>query len=221
MAKYMKRYPPPLVRSGRKTTGLSASYVVKDGYVVGKTATDMGAFKGLQRAANQWFILNAFNELALVPVDGQVGEYTYQAVRDGIILARSQGSYLSQQEPANVQDLALHAETYARTLASLAGVTVDDSPLCRKTDHRGDLKACSNPTDPPPSSLVSVKRTEDGETVPIIDTDKPSPAVAKAGLGWWWLVILGGGAFAISMMSGDKRKKKTLSGCRSCGTRKR
>ena len=190
----------------RRPAGLAASFVIDQERAVGKTTGDLGVFKGLQRAANQWVLKN--KQLVLTPVDGQPGRLTMQIVRDGIILARQLGNTLAQQEPLNLADLATYAGEYAITLASLAGVTVDNDPSCRSTDYRGDLKACANVTDPPPSSLLGGGADPgggegEGEGIPLVDTG--TPKVSQAGFPWW-IVLLGGGAAATYAMV--KRRKK-------------
>jgi len=186
---------------------LGAAFTVSQGRAVAKTSADLGAFKGLQRAANQWVLKT--KQLVLTPVDGQIGILTWQIVRDGILLAQQLGNTLAQEAPVDVNDLATYVEQYAITLASLAGVTVDNSPSCRTTDYRGDLKPCATTTNPPPTSLLGGGLKHDEEEPPGPGIDLPvvssSPKANTAGFAILGLVILG---TVVAVQYGKKKRKK-------------
>jgi len=198
---------------------LGAAFTISQDRAVGKTKGDLGVFKGLQRAANQWVLSN--KHLVLTPVDGQVGIKTWQIVRDGILLANQLGNALAQEAPVDVNDLATYAEQYSVTLASLAGVTVDADPSCRTTDYRGDLKACATTTNPPPTSLIGggVKLDDPdpppGIDLPVVSSSPKAPKANTAGFAILGLVILG---TVVAVQYGKKKRKKAskFMGCKAC-----
>ena len=204
-----------MIRVSQLRGPLGAAFTISQDRAVGKTSADLGAFKGLQRAANQWVLSN--KHLVLTPVDGQVGIKTWQIVRDGILLAQQLGNALAQEAPVDVNDLATYAEQYSVTLASLAGVTVDADPSCRNTDYRGDLKPCEITTQPPPTSLLGGGvKLDDPDPPPGIDLPvvSSSPKANTAGFAILGLVIFG---TVVAVQYGKKKKKASkFMGCKAC-----
>lgn len=222
----IKRSASPALMCGR--CGLGSNYTVSNGVLVGREYSDMAEFKGLQRALNQWVAKAGASELMLAAVDGKPGPHTYQSVRDGVILARQRGNTISIQEPVGLTDVGTHAMEYAETFASLAGVTLDISSECRRTDYRPPLASCKTVTDAPATSIYRPARSPEPIPVPVpgegetpFDGESPKPKVASA-TGWLLAAGLVGTVIVVGLTGKKKRPKSAapmmgLRRCMSCG----
>lgn len=234
------RYP------GLRRPGLlQAAYVLKtygsDQVAVGKTWDDLGVFKGLQRATNQW--LGKTGLSPLTPVDGQIGSRTLVAVTLGIREARRRGNTLSQQEPVSVSDLATYAGEYATTMASLAGVTVDNNTGCRTTDYR-EARCTTIPTEAPASSYGDWTQAEakppvipvpgdPSPTKPVVELPASEYSPKTKSAGSMGLVVVGLALAGAAVLFSYGKKKigrkpkpsafmgtRSLRGCSSCSARR-